>query len=141
MQVCQGEVANSSSDCLVEAVIELEQFSPRDAGFLHGTGKIREILEMLLREACRNQTGCMALIHDKQLRPRAGGRTVRVDIIGNLVTHPGFQKKFSSVAQLCHQLTFQDKQDVTPLTPVVCQIAGGILHHAYADVPHLKGAP
>jgi hypothetical protein len=38
------------------------------------------------------------LIHDEQLCTRFGGRAVRIDIIGDLVGHTGFQEEFSPIA-------------------------------------------
>ncbi len=61
--------------------------------------------------------------------------------VGNDVALAGSEDDLSSVAKLGGQLPFKDEHDVPALTPVVRDVAGGILDHPDPDVADLLRPP
>ena len=66
---------------------------------------------------------------------------MRLAAIGDLVAGAGGQHELAPVGELGMQLAFQAQQDVSLGAPVIRQIAGRVLHHSYADISELPGAP
>lgn len=66
---------------------------------------------------------------------------MRFHVITYLVTHPGRQRELTAVFQLRVQLAFQAQQHMPAFAPVIGQVAGGVLHHAYTSVSEMAGAP
>jgi hypothetical protein len=62
-------------------------------------------------------------------------------IVRDVVSHPGTQNDHSAIFQFRMQFASITQQEVTFVAPVIGAVAGGILHHADADVAELSGAP
>lgn len=58
---------------------------------------------------------------------------MRLGVVGNLITHAGFQHKLPSILKLSMQFTLKAEQDVAFHAPVVGKIAGRILKHTNAN--------
>lgn len=54
-------------------------------------------------------------------------------VVGDLITHAGFQNELPSVLKLSMQFAFEAQQDVAFFTPVVGEITRRVLNHANAN--------
>src|SRR5665647_2308494 len=81
------------------------------------------------------------LVDDEESRPCLGMRSVRLGVLRYLIAGAGLKDEAAAVFQLRHQLSFQDQQHMAAAAPVVRQVAGGVLHHAHSNVPHLERPP
>src|SRR5512142_2415968 len=80
-------------------------------------------------------------IDDEELRARAGARTVRLRMVGDLVAHAGTQRERTPIGELRVQLALEAEQHVTLLAPVVGHVSGAVLDHAHADRAELARSP
>jgi hypothetical protein len=62
-------------------------------------------------------------------------------VVRDVVSHAGAQNDHPAVFQFRVQFTSIAQQQVTFVAPVIGTVAGGILHHADANVAKLTGAP
>jgi hypothetical protein len=54
-------------------------------------------------------------------------------VVRNLVTNARLQDETPTILKFCMQFPLKAKEDVTLRTPMVGEIAGCVLDHAYAD--------
>src|SRR5512142_2934758 len=80
-------------------------------------------------------------VHDEELGPHGGGGAVGLGTVGDLVAHPGGERVPAAVAKLRLQTSFQAKEDMALLAPVVGQVPGRVLDEAHADLPELPRPP
>src|SRR5262249_15203944 len=71
--------------------------------------------------------------HHEQLCADFGRRTMRLGVVGNLVTHPGAKHEASAVPQFGVQFAFQAQEDVALRAPVIRQVARRRLYHAHPE--------
>ena len=66
---------------------------------------------------------------------------MRFGVVGDLVTHAGFQGECPAILKFCLQFALQTKQDMAFVAPVIGKIARRVFDHANADVAELTRPP
>src|SRR4051812_26115538 len=66
---------------------------------------------------------------------------MRFGVVGNLVAHALRQAELAAVSQFRFKLAFEHQHDMTLAAPVVGEVTGRILDHAYAQFAEFACAP
>lgn len=62
---------------------------------------------------------------------------MRLSVVRDLVTHAGLQGELAAIFEFSLEFTFDAEQDMAFDTPMVCEIAGGVLDPADANASEM----
>jgi hypothetical protein len=86
-------------------------------------------------------TSAALSVHDIERGAQRSRRAMSLSVVRDVVGHPRAQNDLSAVFQFRVQFASIAQQEVAFVAPMIGAVAGGILHHAHANIAKMSGAP